>query len=213
MPSVFDVGSTSAGEMFLGAFVPGLLLVGIYMVYTFLASALLKPSAAPAVPYEGTYDRKFFGKVLLTLVPPLALIFLVLGSIISGIATVNQAGAIGAAGALIMAGYRLEGNHRSRLWPCPIIDFGCDCRGLCTVQLRYERQGSHNSPKISKVLWIGALGTALIVIGVVWSGYRALKIDRHAKRRDDGNRQNNGIGFRDPAWCGHANRRLPRLWR
>ena len=76
--------------MFLGAFVPGLLLVGIYMIYI-LGFALLKPSAAPAVPYEGTYDRKFFGKVLLTLVPPLALIFLVLGSIISGIATVNQA--------------------------------------------------------------------------------------------------------------------------
>ena len=62
MPSVFDVGSTSAGEMFLGAFVPGLLLVGIYMIYI-LGFALLKPSAAPAVPYEGTYDRKFFGKV------------------------------------------------------------------------------------------------------------------------------------------------------
>ena len=46
MPSVFDVGSTSAGEMFLGAFVPGLLLVGIYMIYI-LGFALLKPSAAP----------------------------------------------------------------------------------------------------------------------------------------------------------------------
>src|SRR6056300_1165840 len=111
MPSVFDVGSTSAGEMFLGAFVPGLLLVAIYMVYI-LGYAIIKPKSAPAVPYEGSYDRKFVGTVLLTLVPPLALIFLVLGSIITGIATVNQAGAIGAAGALIMAGYRLEGTHK-----------------------------------------------------------------------------------------------------
>src|SRR5210317_404339 len=49
MPSVFDVGSTSAGEMFLGAFVPGLLLVGIYMVYI-LGYAIIKPKSAPAVP-------------------------------------------------------------------------------------------------------------------------------------------------------------------
>ena len=60
-------------------------------------------------------------------------------------------------------------------------------------------------------IWIGALGTALIVIGVVWSGYRA-ENRGHAERRDDGNRQNNGIGFRDPVGCGHANRSLPRLW-
>ena len=52
--------------------------------------------------------------MFITLVPPLALIFLVLGSIIAGIATVNQAGAIGAAGALIMAGYRLAEKRRSR---------------------------------------------------------------------------------------------------
>jgi hypothetical protein len=56
--------------------------------------------------------------VFITLVPPLALIFLVLGSIIAGIATVNQAGAIGAVGALIMAGYRLqEGQQAARYVP------------------------------------------------------------------------------------------------
>ena len=103
MPSLFDVASTSAGEMFLGAFVPGIVLVLLYMLFI-LVFALVRPSEAPAVSYEGQRDLRFWGKVLLTLVPPLTLIFLVLGSIISGIATVNQAGAIGAAGALIMAG-------------------------------------------------------------------------------------------------------------
>ena len=101
MPSAFDVGSTSAGEMFLGAFVPGLILVGLYMLYI-LVLALLRPNMAPSVPYHGKFDRKFFIKVTITLVPPLTLIFLVLGSIITGVATVNQAGSIGAAGALIM---------------------------------------------------------------------------------------------------------------
>ena len=47
-------------------------------------------------------------RVVLILVPPLALIFAVLGSIIAGVATVNQAGAIGAIGATIMASYRLH---------------------------------------------------------------------------------------------------------
>ncbi|MEJ2036551.1 MAG: TRAP transporter large permease subunit [Maritimibacter sp.] len=106
MPSPFDVAGTSAGEMFLGAFIPGLVLVGLYMAYI-LIYAVIRPKNAPAVPYEGKYDMAFLRKVFITLVPPLALIFLVLGSIIAGIATVNQAGAIGAAGAMIMAGYRL----------------------------------------------------------------------------------------------------------
>ena len=46
MPSIFDVSSTSAGEMFLGAFMPGLVLVGLYMAYI-LIYALIKPNVAP----------------------------------------------------------------------------------------------------------------------------------------------------------------------
>ena len=119
MPSDYSVVSTSAGEMFLGAFLPGLVLVGLYMLFI-LGFALLKPSAAPAVHEEGTFTRQFAVKVLITLVPPLALIFLVLGSIIAGVATVNQAGAIGAVGAMVMAGYRLRdgkrGAYSALLW-------------------------------------------------------------------------------------------------
>ena len=68
-------------------------------------------------------------QMLLALVPPLVLIFLVLGSIISGIATVNQAGAIGAAGATVMAGYRLREGERRALWPMiiAIAIFFCTC--------------------------------------------------------------------------------------
>ncbi len=106
MPSEFDIVSTSAGDMFMGAFIPGLVLVGLYMVFILLNS-LLRPHTAPAVHFEGRYDMKFALRVLLILVPPLTLIFVVLGSIIMGVATVNQAGAIGAVGATIMAGYRL----------------------------------------------------------------------------------------------------------
>ena len=107
MPSVMDVTSTSAGEMFLGAFVPGVVLVLLYMVFI-LILALFFPRLAPSVPYNGKMDASFWFRVGFILIPPLTLIVLVLGSIITGIATVNQAGAIGAAGALVMAGYRLN---------------------------------------------------------------------------------------------------------
>ena len=106
MPGDFDVVSASAGDMFMGAFISGMILVGLYMLYI-LVSALIKPENAPPVPFEGKYDYKFILKVLLALVPPLTLIFIVLGSIILGVATVNQAGASGAVGAMLMGSYRL----------------------------------------------------------------------------------------------------------
>ena len=56
-------------------------------------------------------------RVVLALVPPLTLIFVVLGSIILGIATVNQAGSIGAIGATVMAGYRLSAGKRNAYYP------------------------------------------------------------------------------------------------
>ena len=116
MPSELDVTSASAGDMFMGALLPGLLLVGLYMAYI-LVSAWLRPSTAPPVRYEGAYDARFALRVLLALVPPLTLIFVVLGSIVTGVATVNQAGAIGAVGAMIMAGYRLTAGRRGTYYP------------------------------------------------------------------------------------------------
>ena len=84
MPSAFDVTSTSAGEMFLGALVPGLVLVGLYMLYI-LIYAMIRPNVAPPVRSGRSLDAEFFFQLGLALVPPLALIFLVLGSIISGV--------------------------------------------------------------------------------------------------------------------------------
>src|SRR6056297_3237087 len=68
MPSEFGVVSTSAGEMFLGALVPGLVLVGLYMLYI-LAVAIIRPRLAPAVPSSAGYDLQFLGRVLLAMVP------------------------------------------------------------------------------------------------------------------------------------------------
>ena len=61
-----------AGDMFMGALLPGLVLVLLYMLYILIA-AYLKPDLAPAVPLEGKRDRSFIVKVLLSLIPPLTL--------------------------------------------------------------------------------------------------------------------------------------------
>ena len=177
MPSAFDVTSTSAGEMFLGAFVPGLVLVGLYMIYI-LVYAILRPSAAPAVPYEGQRDGKFWLNVTLILVPPLALIFLVLGSIISGVATVNQAGAIGAAGALIMGGYRLkQGGGSMTFVPALIAIVALFIVAFAGSNYNMNVKALVSSGGDMTGIWIGAVGTVLLLISLIWSGIRVLRIE------------------------------------
>ncbi|HHB80892.1 MAG TPA: TRAP transporter large permease subunit, partial [Aliiroseovarius sp.] len=174
MPSAFDVASTSAGEMFLGAFVPGLVLVGLYMAYI-LIFALLRPKSAPAIAYEGSYNAAFWRKVAITLVPPLALIFLVLGSIISGIATVNQAGAIGAAGALVMAGYRLP--EKSKMTYAPALLAVASLAMLAFVLSNYEMNLKAADTAADFVgIRLGLIGTAGLLISLIWSGWRVFRI-------------------------------------
>jgi tripartite ATP-independent transporter DctM subunit len=94
----------SVGDMYAGAFLPGFVLTGLYVGYVALV-AIFKPEWAPALPLEARSLRgaKLMLRVLTTLVPPLFLIFLVLGTIFMGIATPTEGGAMGATGALIMA--------------------------------------------------------------------------------------------------------------
>ena len=175
MPSAFDIGSTSAGEMFLGAFIPGLILVILYMGYI-MALAVLRPSSAPSVPYHGKFNRQFFFKVAITLVPPLTLIFLVLGSIITGVATVNQAGSIGAAGALIMGGYRLREGHKGAYTPAIIALVSLIMISLITAFFDI------NVKKIDSTKDIIGFGLAVVSVifflfGLFWSGWRTFKIE------------------------------------
>ncbi|WP_323795265.1 TRAP transporter large permease subunit [Nisaea sp.] len=175
MPSSFSVGSTSAGDMFMGALLPGLVLVGLYMAYILIV-AFFKPSVAPSVPFEGKYDRKFAARVLLSLVPPLTLIFVVLGSIITGIATVNQAGAIGAVGAMVMAGYRLFEGRKGAFYPA-ILAMG----SLLTI-LVINNVNPINIRNIQTTadmvsMAIAVVAVTVFLIGIVWSGIRTFKID------------------------------------
>jgi tripartite ATP-independent transporter DctM subunit len=97
----------SVGALFLGALIPGLMLATMYAIYV-AAVAVLQPALAPALPAEvrDITGRQLTRQVALVLMPPLVLILLVLGSIFAGIATPTEAGAVGAVGAMLLAGTR-----------------------------------------------------------------------------------------------------------
>lgn len=175
MPSDFGVVSTSAGDMFMGAMLPGLVLVAVYMVFI-LVVAFLKKDIAPPVPFEGKYDRKFLAKILLALVPPLTLIFVVLGSIITGIATVNQAGAVGAVGAMVMAGYRLYEGRPRAYWPAILASVSIAATLVITSVFHVNIKAINSNADLIGVI-LASITTVLFLIAVVWSGWRTFKID------------------------------------
>lgn len=94
----------SVGDMYKGAFIPGFVLTGLYFGYVVIIS-FVKPDWVPALPAAARtlHGAKLLLRVFTTLLPPLGLIFLVLGTIFLGIATPTEGGAMGATGALIMA--------------------------------------------------------------------------------------------------------------
>jgi len=180
MPSHFDVVSASAGDMFMGALIPGLILVGLYMAYILIV-AIIKPEMAPPVPYDGDYDRKFALNIFLSLVPPLTLIFVVLGSILLGVATVNQAGSIGAIGAMIMAGYRLHTGAKSTAYiPLFIALVALVVIGYFTSNYDLNIKNIKSEEQFNNIK-LTAVAVAFLLLSVTWSTWRVFKIDNTLK--------------------------------
>jgi tripartite ATP-independent transporter DctM subunit len=99
-----DQLGVSVGDMYRGALLPGLVLMGLYVLYV-LGITIVKPAAAPALPPEARALRgtALARRAAVSMLPPLILIFLVLGTIFLGIATPTEGGALGAVGALVLA--------------------------------------------------------------------------------------------------------------
>jgi len=178
MPGELRVGSTSAGDMFLGALLPGLVLVGLYMLYVFVY-ARLNPKAAPPVPFIGQFDFKFWIKVIMVIIPPLALIFAVLGSILMGIATVNQAGSIGAIGATIMAGYRLHQGKKDAFYP--LIITVISLIPIFILSKNYNLNIKALETRDLTAIFVTGFFTIIFIIGIAWSFWRSYKIDNVLK--------------------------------
>jgi len=105
---IFSPKTVSVGDLFAGALIPGLLLVLLYVLYI-IGVAFFRPSVMPAHG-PGPDDRASFLQVLRALLPPLGLVFAVLGSILAGIATPTEAAGVGAMGALLLAVTRRQLN-------------------------------------------------------------------------------------------------------
>ncbi len=97
----FSPRTVSVGDLFAGALIPGLLLVGLYVAYL-IGVAIVRPKTMPAHVMEPGKTVSLL-QVINALAPPLILIFAVLGSILGGKATPTEAAGVGAVGALLMA--------------------------------------------------------------------------------------------------------------
>ncbi|MCB0405807.1 MAG: TRAP transporter large permease subunit [Bdellovibrionales bacterium] len=101
----FSPSSIGVGELFVGAILPGILLMLLYMVYI-LILAIVQPEAVPRLPEKDQRsftDPQFLRKLVRVLLPPLALILGVLGSILAGVATPTEAASVGSVGAIFLA--------------------------------------------------------------------------------------------------------------
>ena len=111
----FAPDPVSVIDLFAGAFLPGMMLVGLYMAWT-LGSAWLRPDSCPPIERQGGDRERLGPRALRVLLPPAALIILVLGSILLGVATPTEAAAIGCIGALLLAG-RAVVKGEGQGWP------------------------------------------------------------------------------------------------
>ena len=104
------------------------------------------------------------------------MIFIVLGSIIGGIATVNQAGAIGAVGALIMAGYRLTSGKKSCFYPSIIALSSIAFLLYITTAFNVNIRSIQTDNDLIGII-LALIGTIALFISIGWSAWRAFKID------------------------------------
>lgn len=142
-------GVVSVGDLFAGALIPGLLLVGLYMLWIAF-KAFTQPETCPPID-QSEFEPLKAKEVIFGLGAPLLLIVAVLGAILGGVAPPTEAAAIGAAGAVLLAGLRLsEDSPPDRfnwlliagLAAVPVM---IACRALFDARLKVEHVSASNS--------------------------------------------------------------------
>ncbi|MEX0297908.1 MAG: TRAP transporter large permease subunit, partial [Kordiimonas sp.] len=170
---IFSPTPMSAGELFAGALIPGLSLVGLYILYQ-VAVALLRPETSPAIPKEegDVLDASFYTRLLIALLPPLVLIIAVLGSILSGIATPTEAASVGAIGAILLGAAR---QNNSKLYVIITLAALIIILAVANVaDLRMQREIVPTSDRIA--YWATIALTLLFILGLakaLWSTHQS----------------------------------------
>ncbi|MGB6231418.1 MAG: TRAP transporter large permease subunit [Litorimonas sp.] len=158
----------SVGDLFAGALLPGLILVGAYALYIF-ATAVIAPTKAPAQPWpDDTNAKTLLWKSAKAMIPPIFLIVAVLGSILSGYATPTRGAALGALGAMMLAASRL-GTGRWRLLPIAglvalVLLVGLDVTGV-DLRLAQTDWTATESGSLALAACLVTIGTLGVFVG------------------------------------------------
>jgi tripartite ATP-independent transporter DctM subunit len=152
----------SVGDLFAGALIPGLILVGAYALYIFI-TAVLSPQKAPSQPWPDDTDVKaLLWTSAKAMIPPIFLIIAVLGSILSGYATPTRGAALGALGAMLLAATRLfPDGHKWPLWAALAL-LAVVALDLTGVDLRLAQSDWTSTEAAS-----GIIAAGLVLIGII----------------------------------------------
>ncbi|MGY6533281.1 TRAP transporter large permease [Glycocaulis sp.] len=168
---IFAPDILTVGDLFAGALIPGLLLVGAYILYQVFI-AITRPNASPAIPKDEL--NADWGLILRALLPPLALIVAVLGSILAGLATPTEAAGVGALGAMLLAGFRNAGASANPLSGRVLTALGAlgFIALIAAAMLLNLRGGIEGATRVFafSLAAMAALGTIVAVIRLYRSG-------------------------------------------
>ena len=170
-----DIMGVSVGDLYIGAVLPGLLLVALYIIYLMILGRL-RPDLAPAIPDAELRDFRSAAikRVTIALIPAFALIVGVLGSIFAGIATPTEAASVGAVGGILLTMVKgkfswgmlrnvMEATTRITSLAF-IILIGANCFGLVFRGLN----GDHLIQDFLKGLPLGPYGVLAVVMFVIF---------------------------------------------
>lgn len=172
---IFAPDTVSVNDLFAGALLPGLMLVGLYLVYQ-VSFAIWRPEQAPAIP-AAQHSPDFWADLAKTLIAPLLLILVVLGSILAGIASPTEAASFGAVGAMMLAGIRLSPHGDTPIFA------GVLCAAALLVltasfDLRWQRDAVPVGDKAAIALAL------LFASGLAWGIWKAISGTYGARDRE-----------------------------
>ncbi|HUF45930.1 MAG TPA: TRAP transporter large permease subunit [Aestuariivirgaceae bacterium] len=160
---IFAPDTVSVNDLFAGALLPGLMLVGMYLLYQ-VAIAVLRPDWAPAIPKDELITEstlEFARRLARVLFTPIILIVAVLGSILSGLASPTEAAGVGAVGATLLAGQKIDPGRAK-----PIL-LGAACfAGVLVLTVYFDLRMQRTV--ISPGTWVAIVAAIVLSIGLAW---------------------------------------------
>jgi len=170
-----DIMGVSVGDLYIGAVLPGLLLVALYIIYIAILGRL-RPELAPSIPEAelAVFRGDALKRVTIALIPAFALIVAVLGAIFAGVATPTEAASVGAVGGILLTMIKRKftwGMLRNVMEATTritslafIILVGANCFGLVFRGLN----GDHLIQDFLKSLPLGPYGVLAVVMFVIF---------------------------------------------